>query len=98
MSPEPNTITSSSITTDPTTDTSESTDSRFLSLVLLQASSSGGTSIDCQLANGIIMSLAARGYVLWLINVVLAVCLIKIGARVINKKIEIYFDLILFLF
>lgn len=41
-----------------------------------------GTAIDCQVADGIVMSLAARGYVLWLINVVVAINLITIAAKV----------------
>lgn len=41
-----------------------------------------GTAIDCQVADGIVMSLAARGYVLWLINVVVGINLIAIAAQV----------------
>lgn len=41
-----------------------------------------GTAIDCQVADGIVMSLVARGYVLWLINVVIGINLITIAAKV----------------
>ncbi|KAL1518294.1 hypothetical protein ABEB36_001936 [Hypothenemus hampei] len=41
--------------------------------------------IDCQVANGIVMSLAARGYVLWFVNVVLGMHLIVIAMKV-NKN------------
>ncbi|XP_066148195.1 uncharacterized protein [Euwallacea fornicatus] len=37
--------------------------------------------MDCQVASGIVMTLAARGYVLWLVNVVLAVNLLLIGVE-----------------
>lgn len=46
------------------------------------ASTSLGTAVDCQVADGIVMSLVARGYVLWLINVVIGINLITIAAKV----------------
>uniref|UniRef100_A0AAR5PP73 Uncharacterized protein n=1 Tax=Dendroctonus ponderosae TaxID=77166 RepID=A0AAR5PP73_DENPD len=53
----------------------------FSYIQVLPSVSSAGTLIDCQVANGIIMSLAARGYVLWAVNVVLGIVLIIIGAK-----------------
>ncbi|CAG9763267.1 unnamed protein product [Ceutorhynchus assimilis] len=43
------------------------------------------TPLDCQLAIGIIMTLAARGYVLWLLNAVTGICLIFFSAKALKK-------------
>lgn len=68
--------------TSSSTATSVSSNGIFSYIQVLSSGSTEGTFIDCQVANGIIMSLAARGYVLWAINVVLGIVLIVIGAKV----------------
>jgi len=71
--------------TPPTTTTTPARAVKYLSEELLSPNPTALTDIDCQVSNGIVMSLAARGYVLWLINVILAISLITIGAKAIKR-------------
>ncbi|XP_066256231.1 uncharacterized protein [Euwallacea similis] len=63
-------------------------------IVHLYSSSDGNvaTLIDCQVASGIVMTLAARGYVLWLVNVVLAINLLFIGAKALRTSKFLSYD------
>ncbi|XP_050311856.1 uncharacterized protein LOC126747340 [Anthonomus grandis grandis] len=72
----------SEVTTTDASTTIQNTEIVAEALMPMALTITTGTTIDCKVATGIVMSIAARGYVLWLINVVTAICLISIGTKV----------------